>query len=47
MNNTLEGVSEIEISYRPSIGNKPIVTCSSDAYQILKEYYPDEMIELE
>jgi len=47
MNNTLEGVSEIEISYRPSIGNKPIVTCSSDAYLIIKEYFPDEMISMQ
>ena len=46
MKNTLEGVSEIEISYRPAIGSKPEVTSSSDAYLILKEYYPEKQIAL-
>ena len=44
MKNTLEGVSEIEISYKPAIGSKPEVTSSSDAYFILKEYYPEDQI---
>ena len=46
MKNTLEGVSEIEISYKPAIGSKPEVTSSSDAYHILKEYYPEDQIAL-
>lgn len=46
MKNTLEGVSEIEISYKPAIGLKPEVTSSSDAYRILKEYYPEDQIAL-
>ena len=47
MNNTLEGVSELEISYRPSIGNKPIVSSSSDAFLILKSFYPEEKISMQ
>ena len=46
MRKTLHGVSEIEISYRPAIGSKPEVTSSSDAYLILKEYYPENQIAL-
>jgi DNA repair protein RadC len=46
MKNSLEGVSEIEISYKPAIGSKPEVKCSSDAYLILKEYYPENQIAL-
>jgi len=46
MKNTLEGVSEIEISYNPAIGSKPEVTSSSDAYLILKEHYPENQIAL-
>lgn len=46
MKNSLEGVSEIEISYKPVIGSKPEVKCSSDAYLILKEYYPENQIAL-
>jgi DNA repair protein RadC len=46
MRKTLHGVSEIEISYRPAIGLKPEVTSSSDAYHILKEYYPEDQIAL-
>lgn len=46
MKNILEGVSEIEISYKPAIGSKPEVTSSSDAYLILKEHYPENQIAL-
>jgi DNA repair protein RadC len=46
MKNTLEGVSEIEISYKPTIGSKPEVTSSSDAYLILKKHYPENQIAL-
>ncbi len=46
MRKTLHGVSEIEISYKPAIGSKPEVTSSSDAYLILKEYYPENQIAL-
>ena len=46
MKNILERVSEIEISYKPAIGSKPEVTSSSDAYFILKEYYPEKQIAL-
>ena len=46
MRKTLHGVSEIEITYKPAIGSKPEVTSSSDAYLILKEYYPENQIAL-
>ena len=46
MRKTLHGVSEIEITYKPAIGSKPEVTSSSDAYHILKEYYPEDQIGL-
>ena len=46
MKKTLPGVSEIEITYKPSIGSKPEVSSSSDAYAILKEYYPENQIAL-
>ena len=46
MRKTLHGVSEIEISYKPAIGSKPEVTSSSDAYEILKEHYPENQIAL-
>ena len=46
MRKTLHGVSEIEITYKPAIGSKPEVTSSSDAYHILKEYYPADQIAL-
>ena len=46
MRKTLHGVSEIEITYKPAIGSKPEVTSSSDAYEILKEYYPENQIAL-
>jgi DNA repair protein RadC len=46
MRKTLHGVSEIEITYKPAIGSKPEVTSSSDAYVILKEYYPENQIAL-
>lgn len=46
MKKTLPGVSEIEISYKPAIGSKPEVISSSDAYAILKDYYPENQIAL-
>ena len=46
MRKTLHGVSEIEITYKPAIGSKPEVTSSSDAYEILKEHYPENQIAL-
>lgn len=46
MKNILEGVSEIEISYKPAIGSKPEVTSSSDAYLIFKKHYPESQIAL-
>lgn len=45
--NELENISEIELSYKPSIANKPIIASSFDAYQVLKEFYPKETINLQ
>ena len=45
--NELENIAEIELSYKPSIANKPIIASSFDAYQVLKEFYPKETINLQ
>ncbi|MFZ4672430.1 MAG: JAB domain-containing protein [Flavobacterium sp.] len=37
-NNIIPTVSEIEVSYRPAISNKPIITSSLDAYTVLKDF---------
>ena len=39
-------ISEIEVSYRPSIGRKPIVASAYDAYTELKSFYEDSTIGL-
>ena len=43
----LENIAEIELSYKPSIANKPIIASSYDAYLVLKEFYPKETINLQ
>jgi DNA repair protein RadC len=45
--NELENIAEIELSYKPSIANKPIIASSYDAYLVLKEFYPKETIHLQ
>jgi DNA repair protein RadC len=40
-------VAEIEVSYKPTIGRKPMIKSSYDAYTELKAFYPDETIELQ
>lgn len=40
-------VSEIEVSYRPAIGRKPIIKSSYDAYSELKAFYPEDTLELQ
>jgi len=39
-------ISEIEVSYRPSIGRKPIIASAYDAYTELKSFYDDSTIGL-
>ena len=40
-------VAEIEISYRPAIGRKPVVVSSLDAYTELIEFFPTNTIALQ
>ncbi len=40
-------VAEIEISYRPAIGRKPVVVSSLDAYTELIEFFPTDTIALQ
>ncbi len=35
---TSQKVAEIEVSYRPAISNKPLITSSLDAYTVLKDF---------
>ena len=39
-------ISEIEVSYKPSIGRKPIIASAYDAYIELKNFYDDTTISL-
>jgi len=39
-------ISEIQISYRPSIGRKPIIVSAYDAFTELKSFYDDSTIGL-
>ena len=41
-----EVISEIEISYKPKRSNHPVVKSSNDAYNYLKQFYPEETIAL-
>ena len=38
-----ECVSEIELVYRPAIGEKPVVQTSYEAYVLFKEYFDKEL----
>ena len=40
-------ISEIEVSYRPAIGRKPIIRSALDAYVELKEFFPKQTIALQ
>ena len=39
-------VAEIEVSYRPAISNKPIITTCLDAYNVIKDFIPKGSIAL-
>lgn len=43
----VENVAEIEISYRPAISNKPIISSSLDAYTVLKDFISQNTISLQ
>jgi DNA repair protein RadC len=42
-----ENIAEIELSYKPSISNKPVITCALDAYNIFMDFYPKETLNLQ
>ena len=42
----LTQVAEIQISYNPAIGNKPEIKSALDAYQVIKEFFPENQIGL-
>jgi DNA repair protein RadC len=42
-----ERVAEIEVSYQPAISNKPKITGSLDAYNVLLPFFPTETIALQ
>jgi DNA repair protein RadC len=44
---TSQKVAEIEVSYRPAISNKPIISSSLDAYGVIKEFIPSSTISLQ
>ena len=47
MKQTILKVSEIEVSYRPCIGRKPIIISGLDAYNELINFFPAETIALQ
>ncbi len=42
-----ENIAEIELIYKPSISNKPIINSPLDAYNVLIEFYPKDTIHLQ
>ena len=44
---TKDKVSEIEVSYRPTIGRRPIITSALDAFNELIEFFPLSTIALQ
>lgn len=40
-------VSEISVSYRPAVANKPIVISSLDAYVLFKQFFDESTINLQ
>ncbi len=42
-----ENIAEIELVYKPSISNKPVISYSLDAYNLLIDFYPKDTILLQ
>ncbi len=42
-----ENIAEIELVYKPSISNKPIISSPLDAYNVLINFYPKETLHLQ
>lgn len=40
-------VAEIEVSYRPTVSDKPVITSSLDAFEELYKFFPHETISLQ
>lgn len=43
----LQEVAEITISYKPIVSANPLIKCSHDAYQELRDFFPVELISLQ
>ena len=41
-----ENIAEIELVYKPSISNKPIISSPLDAYNVLIDFYPLDTLHL-
>jgi DNA repair protein RadC len=42
-----ENIAEIELVYKPSISNKPIISSPLDAYNVLIDFYPKDTMHLQ
>ncbi len=42
-----ENIAEIELVYKPSISNKPIISSPLDAYNVFMDFYPKETLQLQ
>ncbi len=42
-----ENIAEIELVYKPSKSNKPVISSSLDAYNVLIDFYPKDTILLQ
>jgi len=40
-------IAEIELIYKPSISNKPLINSSLDAYNVLINFYPENRLQLQ
>ena len=47
MNKEKTQVAEISVSYRPAIANKPIIKSPLDAYVVFKEFFSEDMIQMQ
>lgn len=42
-----ENIAEIELVYKPSISNKPIISSPLDAYNVFIDFYPKDTLHLQ
>lgn len=40
-------ISEISVSYRPTISTNPLISCSKDSLSLLSDYFPNDTIHLQ